>query len=292
MWGSRPTRRRRLAGIASASIAALLFAGCGGDNGTEETALQIVTASAERTTGGGTARMETRSTMSLGSLGQDMELMSGDGFVDFDTGRATMTMSSQGLPGEMELRQIDAKTGFMTLPFIELPTGKQWIRVDAERQAENPFASAGPDPEGTLEILRGLIGEPEEVGRETLHDADVTHYTVTIELDRLFESAEENAEQLSGQLDSMMELGREMLPDESDGDLWIDDDGRIRKLQYTISMEIMGETMEATTIIEYYDFGVEFEVEEPPADEVVPWEDVQDQYDDMLSGTLTGDLDF
>lgn len=303
MRGSTGERRfrRPIVAAVTAAVATLLVAGCGGGGETgdgsarsvvaEETSIQIVSKSTDRTTGGGTARMEMRSAMSLGSSGAPVVLMSGEGTVDFDTGRAVLTLTSQGLVDEMEVRQIDQKTGFVSMPFLELPEGKRWVRIDVEQSPEAGFAS-GSDAEGTLALIQGLTGEPEEVGRETLHGAETTHYAVDIDVDRLFDIAAENADQLSGQLESLMSTSRQMLPDTLDGNVWIDDEGRIRKFEYVISIEAMGQEAASITTVEYYDFGVEVGVEEPPADEVVAWEEIRDQYEALLGGAVSGDLEF
>lgn len=286
MWGSRPTRRRRLAAIASASVAALLFAGCGGDNGTEETALQVVTASADRTTSGGTARMTMRSAMSVGT-GATTELVSGEGTVDFDTGRAAMTLSPQGVDETIELRQIDKESGFFTMPYLDLPDGKHWIRIDADQVSESGLGTVG-DPENTLLPIEGLAGEPEQVGRETLHGTETTRYDFEIDIDKLFDVAAEHADRLSPDLESLMNMGRDMLPDTGHGRVWIDDDGRVRKFDFLLEIEAMGQRVTSITSVEWFDFGVAVEVEAPPADQVVPWEDVKDQLTPFRNPGLTG----
>jgi hypothetical protein len=51
--------------------------------------------------------------------------------------------------------------------------------------------------------------------------------------------------------------------------VWIDDDGRIVRMDVKQSMRVQGEVVTGKTHIELHDFGVEVDVQAPPADEVL-----------------------
>lgn len=292
------TRRRSLFTTVCLTLAALVFVSCGGgesggggtddaDSPSAESASQVVAKSAARTISSGTARVAITSAVSdLG--GEATVLMSAAGIVDFDTGRSVLTVTAPGLADTIEVRQLDPQTGFVSVPPLELPAGKRWIRV--ETGASNGSALAmSSDPASSLTLMAGLIADAEEAGRESLRDTETTHYTIKVEFGRLTELAIRSGNLPGGELAYLDPEGLASAKT-AEGGLWIDDEGRIRKFEYAL-VSGLGETTSTTTTVEYFDFGTEVVVDEPPAGEIASREELGSRYDDllvMLAGLLGG----
>jgi len=109
-----------------------------------------------------------------------------------------------------------------------------------------PFPGSELDPKDSLAAILSA-GDEVEVGEEDVRGMKTTHYRVTLDPESFSK-----------------ELGGRPLDDDSGlitFDVWGDGAGRMRRIR------MLEET--ATLTYEFFDFGVEVDVEEPPSDQVV-----------------------
>jgi len=120
------------------------------------------------------------------------------------------------------------------------------------------------DSSRALQLLLG-VGRVTEVGRENIGDASTTHYRIAVDRQRLARRMPANSRAYYRQL-----LGSGSFP----ADAWVDNAGRVRKLSYQIDLgtttaaDQAGIALSVAVTYEFYDFGVEVHVTEPPASEV------------------------
>jgi hypothetical protein len=227
---------RRLRPLLLAVPAALVLAACGSDGESGSPASIDVAQAAAKTVDAGSAQV------SMAASGPGS--FTGEGEFAGDRGRLTMRFedaSELGLAKELEMifadgalyTSIDAMSEFAPPGVFE---GKNWLKVEIDSSEAGDFADFtalfSGDPTRILQELEGAE-DFEELGREEVRDVDATRFRGTIEGARI--------------------------------DVWIGDDGLVRRFEILESFED-GETTTLTT--EFYDFGVEVDVEAPPADEV------------------------
>jgi hypothetical protein len=246
---------------ATAVAAVALVAGCGssspGTNASDRLApAEAVRAAAAATEEAGSSRFMLTSTTAV--QGQTIEV-TGEGVFDpaARTGRATFTLPGgagtmeQVFLGEELYLSVPGMPGFYRLAVADL------VGTDLQNAAQ---------PTGSLDMLQSVSDDVEEVGTEKVRDEQTTHYSGTLDaraaLDQVGGSLRDTAEQ------GFEAAGVDTLPFEA----WIDDDGRLRKLSLTMEVPASdatgGQPFTSVTEVEMYDFGVDVDVEAPPADQV------------------------
>jgi hypothetical protein len=279
--------RRRLA-LAAAVVAALLAAGCGGrgaatdhsgQGGTAATAATPATATAGSAgrpaaggapaTGGGSpvvaaalARMvaagSARTAILVKARGSARSTtVRGEGASDFRSGRGQLTLHLGDRAQEAVVAVFDRSVVYQRLPGA---TGaRPWVRLDLAGLLGGAGLGLfdGSNPGQTLRFLRG-VGDLTQVGTDSVRGARTRHYRATLDLAKAAE--ELPADLRAGYLKLLRAQGSARRPTE----LWIDDQGRLRRIRYAT------ESAAATTTVttEYYDFGVPVQVRIPPADQV------------------------
>jgi hypothetical protein len=203
----------------------------------------------------------------------------GEGEFDRERGRMTMDMSELGeatggaFAGELEMI-LDDLVMYMKFPEAiteQLPGGKSWVRIDLRKAGkelgidlEELMQVQQSDPSQSLQYLRGASDDFEEVGEEEVRGVETTHYRGTIDLHKAVEQLPEDARESFERAIDL--IGTNDLP----LDVWIDDDGMARRMKYEQPLPSAGGeegAMELT--MEFFDFGVDVDVEPPPADEVI-----------------------
>lgn len=240
-------------------------------------ALEIVTGAASETTAAGSARFEARSTLEIsGQLELSLKLEE-SGVEDFESGdfEAVIRMSGP-VDSVIELRG-NAETEYWRISELDLPPGKRWVRLDVDSLDLDSQNFAVADPTDGLNFLRGLTKDPREVGRDEVRGTSVTHYGVTFDLQEQLEQLRAAGEEVSPEFTRMSELAGPLFPDEVPADVWIDDDGLVRRFEIRIAFEAFGADLSSTTRMDFYDFGTEVEVRVPPEDETIPFEEVSDE---------------
>jgi hypothetical protein len=263
--------------IAAAAVLTLFLSACE-SGGRNNAALQAVLTAASTTEDAGSARFEGDISFSAPEDAGAPEL-SGfslriDGAMTLDGKQARMTMSFEGLPetpgaaglGEMEVI-IDGEDVYMKSPLISqaLPGSKPWLRLDISQMVSSGFQFSQSDPTQTLQYLRGVSDDVEEVGRQKIRGVRTTQYQATVDLQK---AAEELPEDARAQFEASLEtLGTSELPTS----FWIDDQGRLRRMFSEVDLsgdERIPDGTKMTISYDLFDFGVDVDVEPPPANQV------------------------
>ena len=274
---------------ALALLAAAVFVGCSGDGGGSGggagggddgpaapavgSAEEVVEAALEATLAEGSARTEFTTELT-GLTGTDETLtVEGEGLVDLERRRSTVTvdlgpvLAGLGLPGiggEVETRAVEGTTWFRS-PFFNSVLGVQtdWVRVDtgAAPDAGDGLAQltslAGNDPGDQLRLLARVEPDSvEEVGDEDLRGDATTRYRASVV--------------------PQAALADQLGPGPLDVDVWVDGDGRVRRLGYTADLPPAAGGGTAAVELEYFAFGTDVDVEPPPDADVTPAEDITD----------------
>ena len=256
---------------------ALALSACGAEDVPSEDIAQA----AQTTMDAGSSRMQIETTVPLAD-GQTFEMV-GEGIADMAAQRGQMTFDLSALPGgegEMEIL-FDEFVMYMRMPQLqrELPFGVEWIKADLQEVGESAgidfaqFSQMGNDPTKQLDYLRAA-GDIEREGEEEVRGVPTTHYSGTTDLreyPELVPEAEREAAQKS--VDALLELGT---PAETPFEVWLDEDDLVRRMRMKIAMPQAGGLEPAQTEMEYefYDFGVEVDVDFPSGNDVM---DVTDQ---------------
>ena len=267
------------AALALGILLLLVAAACGGGSSTAQaptgtepsssSAQQAVLEAGAKTQAEQSARISFSGTITGG--GADGTI-SGEGEFSGRQGRMTMDMSGLAggqIAGEMEMI-FDELLIYMKFPseiMQGIPGGKEWIKVDLAMMGEQDafdlqqiMQLSGTDPSQSLDLLRAAGTDFREVGEEDVRGVATTHYEGTVDLEKVAEQVPEEARESYRRL---MELsGQTEIPME----VWIDEDGLTRRVRYEQTLGD-GTTMDLTQ--EYFDFGVEVDVEPPPDEDVL-----------------------
>jgi hypothetical protein len=129
----------------------------------------------------------------------------------------------------------------------------------AQRRSLAPFGSS--DPCDLLEVLRG-VGEVTEVGREPLDGVTTTHYRVVVDPARAVERAPAEAR------DDLEAAVMALEGFEPEVDVWIGEDGVVRRVVYSFGEESGSPMGPATLTFDLFGVGAPVEITVPPADQV------------------------
>lgn len=272
---------RKLAAVVG--LVALLGAtGCGGDSGSRggtsgggdgAAALQVLQAASERTTETGSSRvaLDVDVPQRLGGAGSGVSI-DGEGVVDFEAKTSQLTLTVPAA-GKLEVRQIgDVVYTKVPEAFAAQTGGKTWIKIDgatAQQSGLSDLVGGGNDPAQSLEYLRGVTGDVEEVGTETVRGEQTTRYRATVDLRKAAGAVPEDRRKAFEA--SIQQLGTADVPVE----VWVDEDGRTRRVVTSIPVSA-GSTSPAPSAagddvkvtVEFFEFGVDVDVQAPPAAEV------------------------
>lgn len=263
-----------------------IAAGCGGGRSPVDT----VRLAAAETQSAKTARMAF-SLQGLPGAGE----VEAEGEVDLVGNRGTMAMTMPEVEGE-SLGTIDMVFDG-TVVYMKFPPAlaaefgdKPWLKMDVDEVMEE---SAGIDlsalqqgsgnPNEALGYLRGAGSDTTEVGEETIRGMETTHYRTTIDRQAMLEGAEGAAREEARKLADA--LGDQ----EIRADVWVDDEGRLRKMSYSVDPskmelgepipdELQGARFDYT--FEFYDFGIPVNVEIPPPDQTTDLSELVSQLGD------------
>jgi hypothetical protein len=256
--------------------------GCGSSGATE---LDPVASAASKTSDAGSSRVAFELTMT--AAGEEMSF-SGEGISAYDELRGAMTMDMSSVaPGSgdatMEVRMVDGMM-YMRMPAAlageaQLPEGKDWIGFDIEKALDaaglggmSP-AQLQQDPSQTLRLLRASSTNVEEVGEADVRGVDTTRYTATLDLEQALQvtsgelglNEKERRELRAAAKELKKQAGVDAIP----VDVFVDDDGLLRRMTMKMKMTIEGERVSMEMAYDYYDFGVDVDVEAPPASRVL-----------------------
>jgi hypothetical protein len=261
-----------------------------------------VAAAPARTVAEGSARVTQR--LEIVAAGPDEgaepSVTTAEGTVDFDDHEGTMTVSAAGETFDVV---IQGTTVYQHLPEVAAAAGREWIRIDLDELAEavgvdglaELVQSQSNDPSAGLQYLRGASDAVRTVGKESIRGARTTWYEATVDVEKAAAGAPVAQQET---IRSVKELfGIATIPT----DVWIDGDGRVRRLKQSIDYSSAGRSgrfpagslprrMDVT--VEFYDFGTPVSVTIPPAEEVAGYGEILDRArKGQGSGTATPETD-
>jgi hypothetical protein len=253
----------------------LVLGACGGDdsNGgaTGEEASgdrppeEVLAAAGSATQEAGTARITSEQVTS--AQGQEATTTL-EGAADLASGDSESTLEL-ALPGqEPQSSQLITKGSIAYIEasaFPGAPTKAQWISIDFEAvgaQMGVNLEAFRQNGAGQLAYL-SEVADVEEVGAETVGDAETTHYRFTTDLAAL---AASGPEELRSSFEQLIQItGAEEIPTQ----VWIDEDDRVRRIVTNLEIEQQGQQIAQQSTIEYSEFGVEVDVQPPPKNDTV-----------------------
>lgn len=222
-----------LAPVAAVALA-LLASGCGAATPKAASAAEVVHGSYDKTTAAKTAKINLSEQIDQGGSAASQHVsVTGSGSVDF--AHQTSNFSMQ-LPTGQSVRIL--YTGGVV--YEKLPTaltsklgGKPWLKIDLNKVAQSKYgaslqqltANTPHDPADTLAYLRGASSKVTKAGTATIGGTATTHYKVTLDLDKAAKTPAEK--QAIAKVAT--QLGTHSLP----ADVWIDKQGRLRKMTIT-----------------------------------------------------------
>lgn len=224
------------------------------------------------------ARTFTHQTMTFDeSAGGGELVMKSVGLVDFESQLQTMTMTAdgEGQAGVMadQIGTIEmvgeGLVFYMKSPMFQFPGVKPWVKMDMQAMGEEMGMDFGSlmqmsqgDASASLDYLEGL-DDVEVVGEEEVHGKATTHYTGTGTFEKMKEVLSEDAAKT---IDQLMDLtGLKSF----DIEVWIDTQDRARRMELRYDgLPMPTSEGQMDMVIEFYDFGVDVEVDIPPPHKV------------------------
>lgn len=267
--------------LALTLLIALLPLACGGGEASSPEA--AVAEAATNSVEAGTSRVSLELTMT--GIGDKPVTITGEGIQDSQEHRARLTFDLSGVGelsgGGVQLGEIDlildGFTLYMNLPFLETAGLKPWVEIDLQALAQEEGVDLGSlrglsqtDPTQVLQYLQAASDDIEEVGEEDVRGVGTTRYRTSIDLDKVAQQAPADARAAIEEL--LAEAGLETIPAE----VWIDGDGLVRRIELAYEgMEFTpGQKGDMDLRVELYEYGVEVDVQAPPADQVMPFQDL------------------
>jgi LppX_LprAFG lipoprotein len=265
---------RRL-GILLALVLALAAAACGGSEPAAEQAPQdAIVLAAAKTDDAGSYKVDMTSSSEI--AGQAVEL-SGSGEFDGESKRGQMAITTSVAGQELDMEIVFA----FPLAYVRLPpelgllsAGKTWAKLDLEKLGHQEGFDIGrlmqagtSDPSQGLDFLRG-VSDVQVVGEEEARGVATTHYTGVVDLQKLGADDPD----LKAELDKFLDQSGKV-PVE----VWIDEEGFVRRLKQTVESNGSGFQTSSTVTTDFYDYGTDVNVEEPPADEVADFSELMGQ---------------
>lgn len=263
----------------------LLAGACSGGDGEADpaSARGILAAAPGRTIEAGSSRIAVVAQLE----GQTRGTFDGQGVLEFGPGRGVLDvdLAPLGLAGEGRTQVLlDGDVIYIDLG-RRLPGlgDRPWVRIDLDALKDGQGDSIealrqlkANDPSAVLNALRGVTGDAAEVGTEDLRGTPTTRYRATVDLRAAKESSPDDTHD---DLDEVTrQLGTTRLPVEA----WVDAEGRLRQLRYTVDLADLADdapakgtgTGRATASLELYEFGAAVPFQEPAASQVTDLADL------------------
>jgi hypothetical protein len=264
--------------------AALLLPACGGG---DSVSAAPVAEAASKTTETGSSRIEF--TMAIEAQGQRFT-MSGDGVFDYSRPRGQMTVDLGNLAELSRGALVDRPMEFVfdgLVYYMRFPEGlpelvgigDKWLKLDLEKvDAETALdlgglQQANQNPAQLLQFLRGTSDDIEELGQAEVRGVETTHYRATVDLDEAVEGTAEIGE-LSDEMREQLEAEIERMKNQTDletlpVDVWLDEDDLVRRIRMDVTFPVEGEELGLEMTTDFFDFGVDVDVDPPPAAQTI-----------------------
>lgn len=280
--------RRLLGGVVAAVL--ILTGACGSDDEgatgptTQRTPLEVVVASSTKTAEARSSKMAfTVVSQGLpGASGQAITI-TGEGAFDYAARQGSFAMDIPAIAGVQVGRVEAVSTG--TTIYQKFPPqlasflgGKSWVKIDLNQLGQsagidfNSISQASSaDPTQAFQFLKGAGVDVVELGKEQVRGEAVTHYRGTVDANKAAAAAPPEQQKA---LQQLAQIYSQPLPME----VWIDDEGRLRKMTYAVDLSKLNLPPQATAgheptgsinfTLELFDFGTPVSVTVPPADQV------------------------
>lgn len=265
--------------VAAVSSGACAKGGAGDVSATQA----ILIAAPGRTIDAGSARIAVDAAVQ----GQTKGTFAGQGAFAFKTeqGRLELDLGPLGLAGATRTEVLlDGDVVFLKLGGALPGLGQRpWVRIDLSqlKKGQGDGIEAlrqlrANDPRAVINELRGATGDAEKVGTESVRGIETTHYRATVDLD------EAAAASPDGVRDGLTEVARQLGTPKLPVEAWLDAEGRLRRLRYTIDLADLDDEAPAkgagtgtvVATLELFDFGAEVAVAPPPADQTTDLADL------------------
>ncbi len=142
-------------------------------------------------------------------------------------------------------------------------SGKKWLKLDLKAFGASASQLNQANPSSSLDTLRGVTSDVQNLGSDTVGGASTTHYRIHIDLAKAVQNAPAaQRTQIQRSIDALGGSG--ILP----ADIWIDRQGRPRKLSLSFTAKTATTTTSASESFEFSDFGAGVSITAPPANQV------------------------
>lgn len=289
-------RRSSLLLVLVAVASAGLLAGCGGSSATAPPPLDDLTAVTAASKAATSFAFDLR--ISQSALGQDLSI-SADGAYDTAAERGRMSVDLSALakllsgfgqafgakpddipaefddPDAWKLDVVqDGTQVFLRFPLLaDQLDGKEWVGGDVTEIAKSTGTDLGQlgsfaasDPRAALDALEAVSGGLESVGREEVRGVETTRYRAVLDPSQVVSDAadsEDAQDLLSGLREALAQVELDTIPI----DVWVDDEGLLRKYAIDVTLTEGGQEMTMSVILELFGYGDPVDVDLPaPAD--------------------------
>jgi hypothetical protein len=265
-----------------ASLVAVLFVGCGSATTQADKPGFVVAAAGGKTTVG-TVRMAGTVTL-FRADGRHAVIQRMAAEQDFEVKTAHLVMTTP--LSEIDPSRDDivitmvaiAGTSYQHIPGVALPAGKEWIRFDAgalgETEADRQSIGSGNPADG-LQFLKG-VRDAKPAGADEVRGVPTTKYTVTFDVNQLLDQAARGLKKITPEFQQSLDNLRDSMDVGSlPGAVWLDAEGRVRRLRYSLLSPPTEGSVRGVTNLEYFDFGIPLSITAPPDGTVAPFSSVR-----------------
>lgn len=268
---------KRLLALLPLAGVLLVLTGCGSK---DALSLDPAAEAATRTAEAGSSRVEFSVGVDIAGRSHDV---TGAGAFDYDEHRGDLTFRTVvPMLGDVDLRlRTVGEKLYLQLPGgllgATLANGKTWLGLDAGKALESQGFGAvdpmqGQDPAQLLQFLRAASSGVRETGSAVVRGVETTRYSGALDVRKALDAGLDRLELEPLERD----LARRALEQLLDGSgsktfpfqVFVDEDGLLRRLTQTMRTTVSGQRVSTTMKVDYYDFGVDVDVEAPPASQV------------------------
>lgn len=233
-------------------------------------AQEIISGAPAKTAAASTAKVTETMKITGGTLA--MPTVHASGVIDFAAGKASLDFD---ILGKGVKAVVDGATMYERIPGLESQLGgKPWFKLNLDDlgkvsgiQGFGDLASSNNDPRATLDTLRGA-GSVDFLGYQKVRGVNTSRYQGVIDLEAAAKKSPPAQRATMRQIIAMQGTSTQPV------DVWVDKQGRVRRLSETVDMTHAAPPTPGATLpssiavtLEYYDFGTPVRVAVPPADQ-------------------------